>query len=360
MTRYRVDGWFRKHVNLVGKTMQITTYHVGDDGDYEDGVPPDYVVLTTGQYSGTTYIEVAHYAAATLAFVSATKKITDSANGLVTFLTGDTIVVKGSGSNDGTYTVATGGVAGEIVTTEALADEAAGAMVSLYKRTNGHSNNVVIDTVRRKMWSRNTSTGEKVGEASTGLLIWADVTKVYTIYSSANTISCIMPGNIFRVIGGAALTQFHVGDLIDCAGFASASNNLPGYYVVSVTANVADLDIVVDPVKNVLVAEGAVGDSIGLVCRSIYNYAAGANLAGLSGYTDWRIPNDVSLMNLRDMEAPTAVPDGAAFPGWLASWHFSSTTIPSATTQAATITFLVGTLSNSLKTGVMVTALVRG
>lgn len=69
--------------------------------------------------------------AATIAFVASTKKITDSASGLAVFTTGMTIKVTGSVSNDGVYTVATGGVAGEIVVTEALTDEAAGASVML-------------------------------------------------------------------------------------------------------------------------------------------------------------------------------------------------------------------------------------
>ena len=66
-----------------------------------------------------------------IAFVAATSKITDTANGLAHFMTGDTIQVIGSTSNDGTYTVATGGVAGEIVTNEALVNEGAAASVTI-------------------------------------------------------------------------------------------------------------------------------------------------------------------------------------------------------------------------------------
>jgi hypothetical protein len=40
------------------KTGQITSYHVGDDGDLQLGVKPWYTVLTTGQYSGTINITV--------------------------------------------------------------------------------------------------------------------------------------------------------------------------------------------------------------------------------------------------------------------------------------------------------------
>lgn len=66
-----------------------------------------------------------------IAFVSSTKKITDSNNGLAGFLTGDKIKVTGSVSNDGTYTVATGGIAGEIVVSESLVDEDAGDSITV-------------------------------------------------------------------------------------------------------------------------------------------------------------------------------------------------------------------------------------
>jgi hypothetical protein len=67
----------------------------------------------------------------TIAFVSATKKITDSGAGLAGFITGDTIKVSGTAHNDGFYTVATGGVAAEIVVTETLVDELAGDSIKI-------------------------------------------------------------------------------------------------------------------------------------------------------------------------------------------------------------------------------------
>ncbi|MCK4823844.1 hypothetical protein KA005_49275, partial [bacterium] len=66
-----------------------------------------------------------------IAFVATTKKITDTNNGLAGFLTGDKIKVIGSVENDGTYIVATGGVAGEIVVEEDLTDEDAGASITV-------------------------------------------------------------------------------------------------------------------------------------------------------------------------------------------------------------------------------------
>ncbi|GAH73269.1 unnamed protein product, partial [marine sediment metagenome] len=67
----------------------------------------------------------------TIAFDAATKKITDSGEGLAGFLTGERIKVTGSAKNDGTYTVATGGVAGEIVVSESLMDEDAEESITI-------------------------------------------------------------------------------------------------------------------------------------------------------------------------------------------------------------------------------------
>lgn len=354
-----IIDWIGGCVAMLLKTGQTTSYHSGDDGDYEKGIAQRYEVLTTGAYAGTRNIEVAHYAAATISFTVAGSVVADSANGLATFLAGDTVVVKGSTANDGVYTVAVGANAAQFTTVEGLAAEAAGAVVSLYKRT-AHSNECVRDLNTCLMWSRNTSTAEKVGEASTGTLIWADVTKVYTIYSAANTISCVPP-NIFRITGGAALTQFHVGDLIQNVGFANGVNNTVGFRVTAVTVAGADLDIVVDPINQVLVAEGAVGDSIGLVCRSIFNYAAGANLIGLSGYSDWRPMNGSDAWSIMDHEAPTADPNAAAFPVWANELWVSTTKTTGGGADALTQgVALGGAIFYRPKTGAYPTALVRG
>ncbi len=108
------------------------------------------------------------------------QKILDSANGLAIFKTGDTIVITSSTSNNGVLTVATGNVAAEIVTTEALVDEAAGASVSIAKR-EAHSNNCVLDQNTGLMYSRYVA--NKMGAASDGKLPWYDATKLYDIFT---------------------------------------------------------------------------------------------------------------------------------------------------------------------------------
>jgi hypothetical protein len=74
-----------------------------------------------------------------ISFTSGTKTITSSNTSIINFLTqgfhtGQTIVITGSGSNDGIYTVATV-TSSTIVINETLADEAAGASVTIVGRS---------------------------------------------------------------------------------------------------------------------------------------------------------------------------------------------------------------------------------
>jgi hypothetical protein len=138
------------------KTKQSSIYNIGDNGDKQSGIEPSYSVLSTAQYSGTTSVDTPHYASNTISFDHDTLKILDSANGLITVLTGDTIRIRGSVSNDGVYTVGTGGVDHEIVVTEHLATEAAGAYITICKRS-APSNNAVVDNNTGLMWRRYTT-----------------------------------------------------------------------------------------------------------------------------------------------------------------------------------------------------------
>lgn len=319
------------------KTGQTTSYFRGDDGDYEVGGDKGYTVLSAGDYSGTINADVASYAAATLAFVNATSKITDSANGLAHIKTGDTIVVKGSTANDGVYTVATGAVAGEIVTTEALTDEGAAAYVSLYKRA-AQSNNAVLNQPTGEMWHRYVSTG-KIGPASDGKLNWYNAATCFTLHPAAADLA-IVAGNILRVEGGDESTRYHVGDVLVCSGFADADNNLPGLVVVSSSFTGGNTDIVVSPIETAVAVEAAGGArTIKLVCQNIFQYCAACNAASLGGYTDWRVANVFESRALMGALAPataSTVPNLAAFPGWPASgkvWT-STSRVAAAPTQA--------------------------
>ena len=160
------------------KTGQTTQYNSElDDGYYQKGLAKAYTIYTTGQYSGTTNVDLIHLTATDIAFVAATKKITQVAAGLAMFKTGQTIVITGSASNNGVKTIATGNVAAEIVTTEALVDEGAGATVSIAKR-EAMSNNCVFDQVTGLMWSRYVPA--VMGTAGDGTMPWTG--QLYDIF----------------------------------------------------------------------------------------------------------------------------------------------------------------------------------
>ena len=345
------------------KTMQTTMYHIGDNGDEEYGGTPSYTVDSTGLRSGVTNVDTPHYAAATISFDTASKEIRDSANLLVTFLTGDTIRVRGSGSNDGVYVIATGGVAAKIVTVGALvADEVAGAYITLCKRT-APSNNTVLDNQTTRMWRRYTTNGEKVGIASGGKLSWYDVATCYTLHPADANLKIDSTSKTLTIVNGAGeVARYNAGYVLDLTGFANAANNLPGYPVLSVTVNGADLDIVLKTGStNPLVTEAAAGSrSITIVCRSIFAYCAAMNAAVLGGYSDWRIPYDLELANLRDMEVGDAVPNATAFPSWPADYVWSGTTLPNDTPYALYVRFTNGTISASTKGTTNAAAFLRG
>lgn len=178
-------------VNLWGlllATGQTTKYVTGDDGDLELGLAKAYAIYTTGQYSGTTNVDLIHLTATDIAFVAATKKITSVAAALAMFKTGQTIVITGSASNNGTYTIATGNVAAEIVTTEALTDEGAGASVSIAKR-EAHSNNCVLDLNTGLMWSRYVA--GVMGAAGDGTMPWSVVPYNIFAYKDAAIVAAL-------------------------------------------------------------------------------------------------------------------------------------------------------------------------
>lgn len=345
------------------KTRQLTCQHVGDDGDYEPGIPESFSIMTAGQFSGTTNVECPHYAAATISF-TAPDTLADSANGLITFLSADTIVVHGSASNNGVYTInaGTGGTADHFHVTPNVLNEAAGAYISLTKRA-AISNNVVIDNNTGLMWLRYTTGNPalKVGPTSNGYLNWYDTATCFTIHPAAADLQMMTTG--IKIVGGAAeLPRYYAGMIIDPSGFANAVNNIPGYRVTAVAVNGADLDISLWTCKNTLIAEAAAGArDIRTVCRSIFGFCAGANAASLAGYTDWRIPNNLESLSISDSEGPTGWPNAVAFPSWV-SLTWTSLNWPGGTTQALYLYWDTSGSSISMKTTInsQFCALVRG
>ena len=363
----------RRQNPFVGiRTRQTTCYHVGDDGDLQrviDGSyeASNYTILTTGAFSGTSNLDVPHYAASTISFVSATKTIADTGNGLAIFKTGDTIVAKGTASNPQVLTIATGNIAGAIVTNEALTDEVAGAYMTICKRA-ALSNNAVLlaDSPSGKMYARYDSSALLLGDASNGKLNWYDATKCYTIHAAAADLQMVAGGigvGTLKIVGGAGeIARYFAGEIIVCSGFASAVNNLPGHHVTAIAVNGADLDLTLATGKQTVIAEAASGSrTIKVVCSSVFGYAAAAKQVALGGYIDWVVPTDLEFKALCDIEQPNAVPDTTAFPSWsTADYLWSSSTLPSGTTNAVGVYFSDGHVHYNNKSSFYYGSLARG
>jgi hypothetical protein len=358
----------RKTVNLYGSllnTMQSTSYHVGDNGDYQLGLPPVYTINTSGAQSWTTNIDLPHYASAGISFVSATKKIVESTGNFKTVFAGDKIRIRGSASNDGVYTVASIVDTTQIVVTETLVSESAGAYITLCKRSIP-SNATVYDNVTGLTWLRASSAVEKIGAASNGKLAWYDATKCYVLHPAAGDLQMIASTKTLRIVGRATeAPRYFAGMIIECAGFANAANNKSGYRVDAVTVNGSDLDLTLwtGAFGNTpLVSEAAAGSrSIKIVSQSIFAYAAAANAAGLSGSTDWRIPEDIELRSLCDMQPPDGGPNATAFPVWSqADYYWSSVTSPNGSANAMVVHFYGGSIGSVTKNVPYYVALVRG
>jgi hypothetical protein len=160
----------------------------------------------------------------TIAFVSGTHKITDSGGNLERFGTGDTIVVSGSSLNDGTYTIATGGVAGEIVVNETLSDEAAGATVTLTETlvyTPGAGSWICNHTVDAEHYGQVMGVDIDLPEANRIGLYDNDVLVHVWSGAAAGPIFIVSPLPIYDCpVAGTALTLRAIsgGTLHDYAG----------------------------------------------------------------------------------------------------------------------------------------------
>jgi hypothetical protein len=341
-------------------TGQITCYFIKDNGDQQKGITKSYTVYTAGAAANSVNVDSPHYAANTISFVAASNLIMDSANGLATVLLGDTIRIRGTGSNESVFTVTVAGGAANVTVDGPVVTEAAGNYITISKRAS-HSNNIVLDNNTGLIWARYVQTG-KIGPASDGKLNWYNATKCYTLHPAAADLATVA-GNILRVTGSDESSRYFAGQVLVCSGFANAVNLLPGLVVVSVSFTGGNTDIVVNPGNQTLIAEAAAGSrDIKIVCQSVFSYAAAVNVAGLGGYSDWRMPNKFELPTLLKLEAPTAYPDSTAFPTWpaIAYDYWTSTTKVIATTEAYCYTFSTGLATSGLKTGTNMWILVRG
>lgn len=116
-------------------------------------------ILLPTTISGTTVTcatpSSATLTATNIGFVAATKRISGSLQAIGKFFPGEKILISGSVSNNGTYTIADypndGSYDGTYITTvEALVDETAGASVTIVRKTKAHSDGAVV------MWTDGT------------------------------------------------------------------------------------------------------------------------------------------------------------------------------------------------------------
>lgn len=263
-------GLGRRNFGKFLATGQSTQYSSElDDGYYRKGIVKSYTILTTGLFSGTSNIDLAHLNRTDISFDNATKEIRCTGQcGVFKVAGGETIVVSGAAQagNNGVWTTASA-TADKIVLTTSPTTEGAGANITIAKR-EAISNNCVIDNNTGLMWLRTNSV--KMGIAGDGKMPWTGVN------------------------------------------------------------------------------------------YDIFAFCAACNAAGLGGYSDWRIPNNIEALNLRNIQAATAVPDTTAFPSWPANLLWTSTTVSNASSSAFYVNYATGVSSNSTKGTALWVALVRG
>ena len=156
--------------SLMLKTGQTIQYDSElDDGYYEKGVAKSYTVNTAGSQSGTTNVDLTHLVSDTGAFTAANKTYTDAGKcGVFKAAGGETVVISGSGNNNGVFTTASA-TADTVVFVEAITDEA-DAPLTTFKKREAISNNTVLDNNTGLTWLRSPSL--KMGIAGDGKMPW--------------------------------------------------------------------------------------------------------------------------------------------------------------------------------------------
>lgn len=104
-------------------------------------------------------------------------------------------------------------------------------------------------------------------------------------------------------------------------------------------------------------------DSIGGNGEDIFGYKDVANIAELAGHNDWRVPNFFELAGLLVLDAGIGTPyiDTTTFPSTPGNYHWTATTVASATTQAMIVGFQNAVASSNVKnTQKFACRLVRG
>ena len=100
-------------------------------------------------------------------------------------------------------------------------------------------------------------------------------------------------------------------------------------------------------------AEGLLWDATaeagGLADEDIWTYCDTANTAGLSGFSDWRIPTMIEMLTIINFEAPTSLPDTTYFPSFPQDNFWISTTRPNSTTNGYNVNTASGQVLSAAK-----------
>jgi hypothetical protein len=198
-------------------------------------------------------------AASTIASIDSATQVTGTVNSTVTntvnitftsallfttLKTSDTLVIKGTASNNTTFTVVTGATANVCVVTETVSNESAGNYVTIYKRA-AISNNVVYDETSKLYYLRYTTGGPvlKLGQGSDGFLNWYDATACFIIYPAGGNLSMDAANKQLKITDGSGLaSRFNVGTFLQFSGFTITNNNRAGgYRCDAVTVSGSDL-----------------------------------------------------------------------------------------------------------------------
>ena len=222
------------------KTGQTTQYDSElDDGYYEVGVARSWTVKTTGAQSGTTNVDLAHYAggAGAIAFNNSTKKITDSGSGLAIFKTND-VILTDSANNPGPFTVTTGNVAGEIVCSGAtFTNETPAGTVTIYKR-EAASNNTVLENNTGLEWKRYWST--KMGAASNGTMPFSGQLYDIFAYCAACNAAGVGGSTDWRVANIFELLTIYTYEAPNAQGYSTQFPDITSYDAFSCTTQPSD------------------------------------------------------------------------------------------------------------------------
>jgi hypothetical protein len=196
---------YPRRAGLLLKTGQTTQYSGElDNGYYQKGLDKRYSVLTTGQHAGTVNVDLTHLVSDTGAFTSADQTYTDAGKcGVFKAAGGETIVITGSASNNGTFTTVSA-TANTVVVTAGFVNEADAPMTT-FKKREAMSNACVLDNNTGLMWNRTVSL--KMGIAGDGKMPWTGQTyDIFAFCAACNAMS----------LGG--YTDWRVPDWYELAG----------------------------------------------------------------------------------------------------------------------------------------------